>query len=80
MQNSTISETGSNLYFEDKLHLCESDGVDLMKDVCVCFVLPEVLDLYCVEGTAMWNRSQNGVELKHYTKIFSMLVLNICFV
>ena len=38
MQDSTLSETGSNLVFEDKSQLCESKSVDL-KDVCIYFVL-----------------------------------------
>ena len=28
----------------------------------------------------MYNRNRNGIELEHYTKIFSILALNICFI
>ena len=34
MQDSTLSETGSNLVFEDESHLCEGKSVDL-EDVCI---------------------------------------------
>lgn len=36
MQDSTLSETGSNLVFEDESQLCESKSVDL-KDVWILF-------------------------------------------
>ena len=38
MQDSALSEIGRNLVFEDESHLCESQRVDLGKDVCIYFV------------------------------------------
>ena len=59
------------------LHICESEGIDLSKDECVCFMLLEagVLDFHSVERTRTCSRNQNGVGLKHYTAIFSVLAL-----
>ena len=37
-----------NLFFQDETHVCEDKGLELTKDVCICFVLSEycTLDFY----------------------------------
>ena len=46
--DSSCQRRGTNLLFEDEMHLNESEGVDLGKDIYTCFVLLDVcvLDFY----------------------------------
>ena len=37
---------GANLFFEDDLCQFDNEEIDLSKDVCVCFVLPETFVFY----------------------------------
>ena len=47
MQDSTLSDAmGFDLIFEDELHPCEREGVNLSKDASIYFVLTETFILY----------------------------------
>ena len=48
MQILLFEKLGANLFFEDELHLCVSEGVNPNKEVCIYFVLSVVcvLDFY----------------------------------
>ena len=48
MQDSTLSETGSQIIFLKMLYLCNTERVNPKKNVCICHVLSGtcVLDFY----------------------------------
>lgn len=71
---------GANLFFEDDLCQFDNEEIDLSKDVCVCFVLPGTFVFLLRRRNHDVNLNQNGVELKNYTVIFSIFLLNICFI
>ena len=62
--------------------LCENEGVNPNKDACLSSVLSRacVFGFYWVGETTKYNRNQKWAELKRYTVIFSIVVLNIRFV
>ena len=68
-----ITKVVINLSFEDQSHIYESGGVDLSKDVCICFVLLEawVLDLYWQSTMCDGNQKWGWIK-ELYSNLFNL--------
>ena len=78
--DSTLTEIERKLIFVKwDAPMCETGGKHKLTHAFVLCCLELVLNFYWVGETTMCSHSQNGVELKHFTVIFLILVLNIYF-